>query len=210
MHVSAMQHPVAATIYLSQPKRKFWLEISFGNFNIVQCVIAALPRQRLRPDGRFLPELGPPSRRPFFLGHCTRHFVRRRSIPGSLILSSGRKRKISACNLAGIAQYCAVRYRGPAASTLAPRWAFPPRTRAALEAALFSACAPAATFITGTTYLPGSSLSPGPNARCMSTLSTQRPSLKPIEVKMPTRWKPSASCRPMEAALAESPITATI
>jgi hypothetical protein len=53
----AMQHGPAATIYLSHYKRKFWLEIFLRLFNIVQCVLAALPRQRLRPDGRFLPEL---------------------------------------------------------------------------------------------------------------------------------------------------------
>jgi hypothetical protein len=53
----AMQHGPAATIYLPQYKRKFWLEIFPNPFNIVQCVLAALPRQRLRPDGRFLPEL---------------------------------------------------------------------------------------------------------------------------------------------------------
>ena len=56
----------------------------------------------------------------------------------------------------------------------------------------------------------GSVASPSPKARCMITVSTQRPSLKPGERMTPTWRKPMAACRPMEPALAESPMTATI
>src|SRR5262249_10128209 len=50
--------------------------------------------------------------------------------------------------------------------------------------------------------------SPGPSARCISTMSIQRPNLKPAERKVPTMRKPSARCSPIEASWPLSPITA--
>ena len=52
--------------------------------------------------------------------------------------------------------------------------------------------------------------SPSPSPRCMITLSTQRPSLKPADCNVPATRKPRRACSPIEATLAESPITATI
>src|SRR5258706_7874321 len=50
--------------------------------------------------------------------------------------------------------------------------------------------------------------SPGPRGLCMTTLSTQRPNLKPAERSVPTRTKPNDACRLIDAAFALSPITA--
>src|SRR5262249_41900954 len=50
--------------------------------------------------------------------------------------------------------------------------------------------------------------SPLPRGRCMSTVSTHRPNLKPTERSVPTRRKPTEACRLMDGACALSPITA--
>src|SRR5512134_780884 len=57
---------------------------------------------------------------------------------------------------------------------------------------------------------PGGERSPSASPRCISTLSTQRPNLKPTDGSTPTRVKPHASCTPIEATFPVSPITATI
>src|SRR5690606_32985686 len=56
----------------------------------------------------------------------------------------------------------------------------------------------------------GSVVAPAPSSRCISTVSTQRPSLKPTAFSVPTGRKPSARCSPIEPLLALSPITAII
>jgi len=55
----------------------------------------------------------------------------------------------------------------------------------------------------------GAVVSPGPSASCMSTVSTQRPCLWPMEGSAPTRRKPHAVCNAMEGLLRLSPITAS-
>src|SRR5690606_38999223 len=50
----------------------------------------------------------------------------------------------------------------------------------------------------------------GASGRCISTVSSQRPNLKPTSRSTPTVVKPSPACSRTEATLAESPITATI
>ena len=57
--------------------------------------------------------------------------------------------------------------------------------------------------------LSGRVASPGPSGRCMITLSTQRPNLKPTERSVPTRTNPCPACSAMDGVLALSPITAT-
>ena len=49
-----------------------------------------------------------------------------------------------------------------------------------------------------------------PSGRCIKTLSSQRPNLKPTLSKVPTMRKPAARWSSIEPALAESPITAII
>src|SRR5205085_7492498 len=56
---------------------------------------------------------------------------------------------------------------------------------------------------------PGGLLSPGPKGRCITTLSTQRPNLKPTDRKVAARKKPKDACKLIDAAFALSPITAT-
>src|SRR5258708_27134969 len=58
--------------------------------------------------------------------------------------------------------------------------------------------------------LPGGGASLPPKARCIRTLSSQRPNLKPIFFKVPTISKPQEACSRIEGVCAESPITATI
>ena len=48
----------------------------------------------------------------------------------------------------------------------------------------------------------GGSESPGPSARCMIGVSTQRPNLKPTERSVPTGSKPWRRWRAIEAAIA--------
>ena len=63
-----------------------------------------------------------------------------------------------------------------------------------------SSCSPAAGEGQGRGH-DGGLASPGPNGRCIRTLSTQRPNLKPAERSVPTRRKPNEACRLIEAAL---------
>ncbi len=56
----------------------------------------------------------------------------------------------------------------------------------------------------------GALSAPSPSARCIWTVSSQRPCLRPRPRKMPTVWKPKRSCSLIEAVLVGSPITATI
>ena len=53
-------------------------------------------------------------------------------------------------------------------------------------------------------------VAPGPSARCISTLSSQRPNLKPTFSNVPTMRKPAARCSSIDGVCAESPITAII
>src|SRR5262249_27568245 len=52
----------------------------------------------------------------------------------------------------------------------------------------------------------GSVVSPAPNARCMKTVSTQRPSLNPAASIVPRRRKPNRLCKAMDDVLALSPM----
>src|SRR5438093_7986 len=56
----------------------------------------------------------------------------------------------------------------------------------------------------------GGRVVPAPSARCINTLSIQRPNFQPTPGILPTSVKPSARCRAIDAAFATSPITATI
>ena len=56
----------------------------------------------------------------------------------------------------------------------------------------------------------GGDASPLPSARCISTVSSQRPCLKPIDWKLPMSRKPTAAWTATDAVLAESPITPII
>ena len=49
-----------------------------------------------------------------------------------------------------------------------------------------------------------------PSGRSISTVSSQRPCLKPTDCSVPIRRKPTAACTAIDAAFAESPITAII
>ena len=51
---------------------------------------------------------------------------------------------------------------------------------------------------------------PSPSARCIITVSSQRPNLKPTFGWVPIIWNPHLVWTPIEPALAESPITAII
>src|SRR5262249_31395080 len=56
----------------------------------------------------------------------------------------------------------------------------------------------------------GIAVAPVPSGRCIKTLSSQRPNLKPTLSNVPTTRKPAARCSSIEPALAESPMTAII
>src|SRR5438132_965511 len=56
----------------------------------------------------------------------------------------------------------------------------------------------------------GIAVAPVPSGRCIKTLSSQRPNLKPTLSNVPTIRKPAARCSSIEPALAESPMTAII
>ena len=98
---------------------------------------------------------------------------------------------------------------------------FPPKTRAAQDAARFLfaerslAAQDAARFLVsraarGAPQAGGREVSESPSGRCMITESVQRPSLNPAEVRTPTGRNPHLPCKFMDAVFAESPITATI
>ncbi len=58
--------------------------------------------------------------------------------------------------------------------------------------------------------LEGAVSAPSPSARCICTVSSQRPCLRPRPRNTPTSSKPKRSCSLIDAALVGSPITATI
>src|SRR5579875_1106724 len=70
--------------------------------------------------------------------------------------------------------------------------------------------APSAQREAGDGISAGGMPSPSPSGRCISTVSTQRPNLKPTERSVPTRRNPWLLCRAMEGALPLSPMTAII
>jgi hypothetical protein len=48
------------------------------------------------------------------------------------------------------------------------------------------------------------------SARCISTVSTGPPNFLPMPRRMPALWKPQTSCKRIEPALSDPPMTATI
>src|SRR5690606_15738456 len=64
----------------------------------------------------------------------------------------------------------------------------------------------------GLTYAwpAGTVAAPSPRARCIITVSSQRPNLRPTYGCVPIIRNPQAACTPTDPALAESPITAII
>ena len=61
-----------------------------------------------------------------------------------------------------------------------------------------------------TAYSAGTVLAPSPSERCIMTVSSQRPNLKPTFGWVPIMANPVLACTPIYPALAESPITAII
>lgn len=58
--------------------------------------------------------------------------------------------------------------------------------------------------------IPGGLRAPSPSSRCMSTVSSQRPCLRPTFLRVPTISKPAARWRRMDAGSSDSATIATI